>query len=149
MAIRYLNPCGLDSFHIHNRATEIVLLVAGKSLYTGFVLEDGFDQPVLATIGLYQGTVRPQGSIQYDFNDNCEPAVFMAALSSGDPGVSRMSQNLFVEDPELLRAGQGYPEFLNNAKTTEFYGSITAAFAQGMKARYERCGMKWNGTTHA
>lgn len=42
VAIGYLNPCGLDSMHIHNRATEMVTLVAGKSLKTGFVLEDGF-----------------------------------------------------------------------------------------------------------
>lgn len=42
VAIGYLNPCGLDSIHIHNRADEVVTLVAGKSLKTGFVLEDGF-----------------------------------------------------------------------------------------------------------
>jgi hypothetical protein len=42
VAIGYLNPCGLDSIHIHNRATELVTLVAGQSLKTGFVLEDGF-----------------------------------------------------------------------------------------------------------
>lgn len=42
VAIGYLNPCGLDSIHVHNRATEMVILVAGTSLKTGFVLEDGF-----------------------------------------------------------------------------------------------------------
>ena len=42
VAIGYLNPCGLDSIHIHNRATEMVTLVNGVSLKTGFVLEDGF-----------------------------------------------------------------------------------------------------------
>lgn len=42
VAIGYLNPCGLDSIHIHNRATEIVTLVSGQSLKTGFVMEDGF-----------------------------------------------------------------------------------------------------------
>lgn len=42
VAIGYLNPCGLDSIHLHNRAHEIVTLVSGTSLLTGFVLEDGF-----------------------------------------------------------------------------------------------------------
>lgn len=42
LAIGYLNPCGLDSIHVHNRADELVVLVAGNSLKTGFVLEDGF-----------------------------------------------------------------------------------------------------------
>lgn len=44
VAIGYLNPCGLDSIHIHNRATEMVTLVSGKSLKTGFVLEDGYGE---------------------------------------------------------------------------------------------------------
>lgn len=42
VAIGFLNPCGLDSIHLHNRATEMVTLVSGISLKTGFVLEDGF-----------------------------------------------------------------------------------------------------------
>ncbi len=44
VAIGYLNPCGLDSIHLHNRATEMVTLVNGVSLKTGFVLEDGFGE---------------------------------------------------------------------------------------------------------
>jgi hypothetical protein len=42
VAIGYLNPCGLDSIHVHNRADELVTLVKGNSLKTGFVLEDGY-----------------------------------------------------------------------------------------------------------
>lgn len=42
VAIGYLNPCGLDSIHLHNRADETVTLVSGQSLKTGFVLEDGY-----------------------------------------------------------------------------------------------------------
>lgn len=49
VAIGYLNPCGLDSMHIHNRATEIVTLVKGVSLKTGFVLEDGFGKFLTST----------------------------------------------------------------------------------------------------
>jgi hypothetical protein len=49
VAIGYLNPCGLDSMHIHNRATEMVTLVAGTSLKTGFVLEDGFGKSTTST----------------------------------------------------------------------------------------------------
>lgn len=82
VAIGYLNPCGLDSLHIHNRAHEVVTLVAGKSLKTGFVLEDGFDLPVYTEIGLYQATIRPQGSQHWEFNDHCESAVFVASLSN-------------------------------------------------------------------
>jgi hypothetical protein len=44
VAIGYLNPCGLDSIHLHNRADELVTLVQGTSLKTGFVLEDGYGE---------------------------------------------------------------------------------------------------------
>lgn len=44
VAIGYLNPCGLDSIHLHNRANELVTLVKGTSLKTGFVLEDGYGE---------------------------------------------------------------------------------------------------------
>lgn len=88
--------------HIHNRATEMVILVKGNSLNTGFVQEDGDNTPVLTTLGLYQGTVRPQGAIHYEFNDNCEDAIFIAGLSSEDPGVSRIAQNFFVEVITIL-----------------------------------------------
>ena len=55
IAIGFLNPCGLDSIHLHNRATEVVTLVKGVSLKTGFVLEDGFGWYPLA-VELTQST---------------------------------------------------------------------------------------------
>lgn len=72
----------------------------------------------------------------------------MAVLSSEDPGISRTSQNLFAEDPELVKAGLGYPGFLNNVNVAGSHGSIPAAFAQDAKASYQKCGLTWNGTTH-
>ena len=139
---------GLDSMHIHNRATEMVILVAGTSLKTGFVLEDGFDRSVVTTIGLYQGTIRPQGSIHYEFNVNCDAAVFIAGLSSEDPGVSRTAQNFFGNDPVVVAADVGYPSFLNNVDIAKFAGEIPKAFAQGALECYQRCGLPYNTTVN-
>lgn len=125
---------GLDSFHIHNRATEM-------SSYSPQKSSTRVSSPVFTTIGMYQGVIRPQGSIHHEFNGNCELAVFVAAASSEGPGVSHISQNLFVEDPGLIEAGLGYPGFLNNVNVTEFYGSLPAAFAHGAKACYQRFGL--------
>jgi hypothetical protein len=152
VAIGYLNPCGLDSMHIHNRATEIVTLVKGTSLKTGFVLEDGFgmffdiqsppvldqtnkiaDLPVYTEIGLYQGTIRPQGSIHWEFNDHCDSAVFVASLSNEDPGVSRTAQNFFINPQQIVDADLAYPSWLDNVNTTDFRSQLPAAFAQGAK----------------
>lgn len=42
------------------------------------------------------------GSIHYEFNDSCEPPVFIATLSDEDPGLSRMAQNFFGLRPTLI-----------------------------------------------
>ncbi|ETN42016.1 uncharacterized protein HMPREF1541_03955 [Cyphellophora europaea CBS 101466] len=144
VAIGYLNPCGLDSMHIHNRATEMVTLVSGVSLKTGFVLEDGFDLPVMTEIGLYQGTIRPMGSIHWEFNDNCEPAVFVASLSNEDPGVSRTAQNFFINPQDVVDADLAYPSWLDNVNTTDYRASLPSAFAQGAKECYARCGLTYD-----
>jgi hypothetical protein len=129
---------------LHNRATEMVTLVAGQSLKTGFVLEDGFDLPVLVEIGLYQGVIRPQGSLHWEFNDHCEPAVFVASLSNEDPGVSRTAQNFFINPETIVEANMAYPSFLDNVNTTDFRASLPAAFAQGAKECYQRCGLTYD-----
>lgn len=116
VAIGYLNPCGLDSLHIHNRAHEVVTLVAGKSLKTGFVLEDGFDLPVYTEIGLYQAAIRPQGSQHWEFNDHCESAVFVASLSNEDPAVSRTAQNFFINPQDIVEADLSYPNWFKVTK---------------------------------
>lgn len=144
VAMGYLNPCGLDSVHVHNRADELVTLVSGVSLKTGFVLEDGYDQPVMTEIGLYQTTIRPKGSLHWEFNDNCEPAAFVASLSSEDPGVSRTAQNLFINPEEIVDADLAYPSWLNNVNTTLFRAQLPTAFAQGAKECYTRCGLTYN-----
>ncbi|ORY09153.1 hypothetical protein BCR34DRAFT_487739, partial [Clohesyomyces aquaticus] len=144
VAIGYLNPYGLDSIHVHNRATEMVTLVSGVSLKTGFVLEDGFDLPVYVEIGLYQGTIRPMGSLHWEFNDNCEPAVFVASLSNKDPGVLRTTQNFFISEEDIVKANLAYPSWLDKVNTTDYRAKLSAAFAQGAKDCYQRCGLTYD-----
>jgi len=134
--------------HIHNRATEMVILVKGKSLQTGFVMEDGDNTPVVNTIGLYQGAIRPQGAIHYEFNDNCEDAIFIAGLSNDDPGVSRIAQNFFIEDAKLIYADLGYPDFISPENITKFADSLPLAFALGAQACLTRCGITYNATVN-
>lgn len=135
---------GLDSMHIHNRATEMVVLVAGGPLKTSFVMEDGSTDPVQATIGLYQGVIRPQGSVHWEFDDNCAPAVFVSGLSNEDPGVSRTAQNFFVNPGDLVDADMGYPEFLDGVDMKKYYQSLPRAFALGAQECLTRCGLKYN-----
>lgn len=129
--------------HIHNRATELVLLIKGGPLQTSFVMEDGLTDPFNATIGLYQAVIRPQGSIHWEFNDNCHPAVFVAALSNEDPGVSRTAQNFFINPIDLVEGAMGYPKFLDGQTTNGIYQTLPRAFALGAQECLKRCGITY------
>lgn len=68
----------MNTPHTHNRASEFLVIVQGGNVHTSFVQESGLTTPITTTLSLYQGAILPMGSIHYEFNDNCEPAVFVA-----------------------------------------------------------------------
>ena len=95
---------GMNTPHTHNRASEFLLLVKGGNVHTSFVQESGLDTPIETTLSLYQGAILPMGSIHYEFNDNCEPAAFVAAFSDEDPYIYIWSEQ---NGAEFLRRGSG------------------------------------------
>ena len=60
--------------------------IEGSSLRVAFVEDNGGEGAVVKD--LYQGDVAffPQGLIHYQQHLDCEPATFLAALDSEDPG---------------------------------------------------------------
>ncbi|KAJ7488463.1 spherulin-1B precursor [Mycena galericulata] len=73
-AISFVQSCGLNIPHTHPRASQFIFVVEGSSL------------------GTYQGTAFPMGSIHYQQNPTCSPAVFVAALNNEDPGRSDITK---------------------------------------------------------
>ena len=138
-----MNPCGMNKPHIHPRATEVLTLAKGANVRTGFVLENGLQEQQSTTLSLYQGAIFPQGSIHYEFNDNCEPAVFLAAFSNEDPGLSTVGKNFFGLDPDVVDADLGFPDQLDGTNLRDFDGKIPKSFALGPKKCLERCGIKY------
>lgn len=110
-AVAFLNPCGMNTPHTHPRATEFLTLVQGQ-LQTGFMLENTFAAPmdgsgalttqVSAELTPFQSTIFPKGSIHFQFNPTCEPATFVSALSSEDPGTSQIAQNFFFLNETIV-----------------------------------------------
>ncbi|KAK0252590.1 hypothetical protein LTR12_007699 [Friedmanniomyces endolithicus] len=138
--------CGMNTPHTHNRATELLVIVAGNNVHTSFVQESGLTTPITTTLNQYQGAVLPMGSIHYEFNDSCEPAVFVAAFSNEDPGLSRAAQNFFGEDGPIVTADLGFPAFLDHVNIPQFRSKIPKAFALGAQECLDRCGIKYNAT---
>ena len=153
MSAGFLNPCGMNTPHTHPRATEFLTIVQGNNVRTGFMAENGGPPQMSNTLNQFQGSILPQGSIHFEFNDNCEPAVFMAAFSNEDPGLMSVAQNFFKLDPGILEADLGYPSFLDGTNLATFEKSMPKSFADGMKTCFDRCGLQWssgmNSTTNS
>ena len=142
MTVGFLGPCGMNTPHVHNRATELNIVVQGR-LVTNFVEENGA-APVANTLSRFQMTVFPQGAIHQEFNPDCEPTVFVAAFNDADPGVQTIAQNFFSLRPDVISATLGGPQTLNGEDIESFRKSIPANIALGSDACLNKCGIKRN-----
>jgi hypothetical protein len=89
----FLEPCGIETPHIHPRATEFIILVEGFSLQFGSVLENGLvkagvNQEITGTLNRLEATVFAQGSMHCQFSNACEKAVMVTGFKLDNPGTS-------------------------------------------------------------
>jgi len=136
----FFNPCGLNTPHIHPRASEFLTLVTDTEMLTGFVLENGLSTEFNTTLTQFQGTVFPQGSIHFQQNLDCKPAVAIAGLNSEDPGASSIAQNFIVNlDPNVVDATLGFPKQIDADNFAQFKKNIPASLAKGVEECLIRC----------
>lgn len=156
MAIGFVNPCGLNTPHLHPRANEFLTVVQG-TLIGGLILEenpngagnlDGKDptgpiRQVNATLSNYRGMLFPKGQVHFQFNPTCEPAVFAAAFDNQDPGRTQIARNFFsvMPDEAIIAAVGGNTELLDAAHIDKLRNVIPAAFAEQMAGCAQRCGI--------
>jgi len=148
--VAFLNPCGMNTPHIHPRATEFLTVVDG-SIDFGFILENGLVDPavspnneVASHLNKFEGTVFPMGSIHYQFNNDCKPATFVATLNSEDPGTSQVAQNFFGLNADIVKATLGFPESIDGKDIEQFRATIPANLALGIDKCLARCGISKN-----
>ena len=142
----FFQPCGLNTPHIHPRATEFFTLTTPSKLgmRTGFVMENQQNDEFNTTITQYQGTVFPQGSIHWQQNLDCEPAVGVAGLNSEDPGASSIAQNFLKQTSgDILDAALGFPAQINADNFAQFRKNIPAPLAKGVQECLARCQIKY------
>ncbi|KAJ6786157.1 hypothetical protein PWT90_00719 [Aphanocladium album] len=142
MTVAFLGPCGMNTAHVHNRATELNIIVQGR-LVTNFVLENGA-KPIANTMDTFQMAVFPQGAIHQEFNPDCTNAVFVAAFPDADPGVNTIAQNFFSLRPDVLGATLGGIQTLDGKDLETFRHAIPDNIAQGIDACLNKCGIKRN-----
>jgi hypothetical protein len=140
----FFEPCGLNTPHIHPDAAEFLTLVTDNHMETGFVLENGFVTEQRTNLTLFQGTVFPQGSIHWQQNLDCYPAVAMAALNSEDPGASSIAQNYIINtSADIVDASLGFPKQIDQNNFADFKKAIPVTLAKGVEECLIRCNLKY------
>ncbi|KAJ7080304.1 RmlC-like cupin domain-containing protein [Mycena epipterygia] len=150
MAVGFLEPCSMNTPHTHPRATEIQFNVNG-TLRTGMITENGarFIMTELSPGGM---TIFPQGSVHFQVNEGCprvEPAMFVAAFNSEDPGVLQIAQRFLGLAPDVVAATLGdigVEEVAGLDAIVHEIGSLTAtqipdSIAVGTDVCLKRCGL--------
>lgn len=160
MAIGFINACGLNVPHSHPRANEILTVVQGE-LQAGMIIESteggagnvpGTDPASLVgplpevniTLTPYIGTIFPQGTVHFQFNPTCRPAVFAAAFDSSDPGRTQTARSFFsIEQNDVLISALGTPsiETINPKDLDVLRAHIPAAFVELIDSCVARCGI--------
>ncbi|KAL5702671.1 hypothetical protein ACHQM5_027856 [Ranunculus cassubicifolius] len=93
-------PWGINTPHLHPRASEILTVLEG-TLFVGFVTSNPENRLISKT--LYKGDtfVFPMGLIHFQRNTGCGNAVAIAALSSQNPGAIGVANAVFGSNPPL------------------------------------------------
>jgi len=142
-ATLFFNACGLNTPHIHPRASEFFTVATPGRFETGFILENGLTTEFNTTLTQFQGTVFPQGSIHFQQNLECSPQVGISGLNSEDPGASSIAQNFFALDPAVIDATLGFPKQIDANNFAQFKNAIPTPFALGIESCLKRCGIKY------
>jgi hypothetical protein len=144
-AVAFLGPCGFNTPHVHPRATELAVVIEGTIVASmfpenGVNLTDGTPREILNTLNKFDTTVFYQGSVHSQFNPTCEPATFVAALSSEDFGTGQVAQELFAAS-NLNATAAVFGNTIDGAYVETLRDSIPPSVANGVSECLAMCGI--------
>ncbi|KAK6996814.1 RmlC-like cupin [Favolaschia claudopus] len=137
MAIGILDACSMNTPHTHPRATEMQFSVNG-TIRTGMITENNA-RFIMTDLPPGSMTIFPQGSIHFQFNDGCSPALFVASFNSEDPGALQIAQRFLGLPPDIVGATLGD---LGVEQVAGLESEIPDNVALGPDACLKRCGLK-------
>ncbi|KAJ6577701.1 RmlC-like cupin domain-containing protein [Mycena capillaripes] len=136
MAVGFLDACAINPPHTHPRATEIQFSVNG-TIRTGMITENN-GRFIATEIHPGAMTIFPQGSIHFQANEGCDPAMFVSAFNAEDPGVLSVGQRFLGLSPDIVAATLG------DIGVEAVFGLdsiIPDSFALGTDECLKRCGL--------
>ncbi|CZR59115.1 related to spherulin 1A precursor [Phialocephala subalpina] len=145
MAVGFLGPCGFNTPHVHNRATELQIVTQGR-LMTEMVPENNVFRDNIAAKGrrvianeVKTFEMQPfyQGSIHTQFNPDCTNATFIASFNSEDFGAGQVADELFSLSDDVIQASFG--QAIDGAEIEKFRKAIPTTIALGVEQCLKQC----------
>jgi len=136
LALGSLDACGLNTPHVHPRATEFNFAVNG-TLRTGILSENGV-RFIFNNVSAGSATVFPRGAIHFEMNLECTPMIFVAAFNDEDPGVGGIAQRFFGLPPDIVDVSLGD---IGVVQVAEIEAKIPNNVAFGVEECLKRCGI--------
>ncbi|KAF2756877.1 RmlC-like cupin [Pseudovirgaria hyperparasitica] len=143
MAIGFMNPCALNTPHIHPRANEFLTVVQGSLIGSVMLERDSGFGNADAVLANYTGMLFPKGKVHWQFNNECEPAVFAAAFDDADPGRAEIAAQFFSglpADTEFSATGNQL-DTLSPEQISKLRDSIPSTFVTLSQDCAKRCGI--------
>ncbi|KAK8010563.1 Spherulin-1A [Apiospora arundinis] len=142
MAVAFLGPCGFNTPHVHPRASEMAIVTEGTIVSSmlpenGVNNADGTPREILNTMHKHDATIFYQGAVHSQFNPDCKPATFVAALSSEDFGTGQVAQELFGTSNKAVAAVFG--NAIDGADVDKLRGKISKNVALGVEQCLKKC----------
>ncbi|KAJ6577712.1 hypothetical protein B0H19DRAFT_1062299 [Mycena capillaripes] len=105
MAAGFLDACSMNTPHMHPRATEMQISL-NATIRTGMITENNA-RFIMTELPPGSMTIFPMGSIHFQVNDGCHPALFVASFNSEDPGALQVAQRFLGLPPDIISATLG------------------------------------------
>ncbi|KAJ7709214.1 hypothetical protein B0H16DRAFT_1822073 [Mycena metata] len=121
------------------RGDEFFTVIDGQ-LETGLVQENGFNALIQTELGKYQATVFPAGSLHYQQNPTCSPAIFVASFNSEDPGRSDIATSYWMLPADVVDTALGFPK-LGGSTIDAWRSHLPANLVYGVDSCLEMCGL--------
>ncbi|KFY29991.1 hypothetical protein V494_08342 [Pseudogymnoascus sp. VKM F-4513 (FW-928)] len=135
----FIGPCGFNTLHTHPRSAELNVVVQG-TLQGSVTVENGAPH-MEHVLRQYEMTVFPQGAMHSEFNPNCEPAVFVAAFPSEDPGVQQSLQTILGFEDEVIKALVAGDAVVDGRHLEAFRKHVPVSVAKGVESCLKKCGL--------
>ncbi|KAG7125899.1 Spherulin-1A like protein [Verticillium longisporum] len=144
MALGRVDPCGMNTLHVHPRSAELQMVISGRLITemvpeNGILNADGSRRVIRTELCPFMMTPFYQGSIHTQFNPDCEPAVFVASFANEDFGTLQALDGSFAMSDDVIAAAFG--QSIAGEDIDRVRGAIPASIALGVEECLTKCGL--------